>query len=93
MVLRRAQPSGPDAAGWKARRIEAAVELLPGLAVHSANNQSLSRWTKLHAEEMLALDLDPPRQDRRLYEGAVAAARVAFGIDAGELKLVDGCVR
>lgn len=93
MVLRRAQPSGPDAAGWKARRIETAVELLPGFAVHSANNQSLSRWSKVHADKIPPLKLDPPRHDRRLYEGAVAAARVAFGMDAGEMKLVDGCVR
>jgi hypothetical protein len=60
MVLRRAQPSGPDAAGWKARRIEAAVELVPGLAVHSANNQSLGRWSKVHADEIPLLKPDHP---------------------------------
>ena len=93
IVFRRPQPSGPDAAGSKARRLQAAIELVPGLVIHSANNQSLGRWCNHHWGDMPPLEPDPPRQDRWLYEGAVGAARVAFGIDTGELKLVDGCVR
>lgn len=93
LVLRKCQRGGKYAGGHDARRLEAALELVPGILVRSVNNHSLTGWSRIHSHEMPDAAPHLTLQEKPVCAGAIAAARLASGLHVGGVKLVQDCIR
>lgn len=93
VVMRVSLRGGTYATSRKARRIEAALELLPGVAVHWVNNQSLEPWSERRSHELPGLPSDITGKERSLLAAAMSAARLAYALACESVKVVEGCVR
>jgi hypothetical protein len=93
LVLRVSFRGGTYATSRKARRLEAALELLPGVVVHWVNSQSLGPWSERLAHELPELPPEVSGPERFILTSAMHAARLAHALGSESVEIVDGCVR
>jgi hypothetical protein len=93
VVFRVGAVAGPKSSGHTVARMQAALELVPGLAVNRVHYLSLRPFADLHRNELPEPYPTVPRPVADVHRHAISAARLSRAILEGDLKLADGRVR